>query len=187
MNIVLVAVLAWLALGLETGLKGTLAVELGSVVAAPSFVLPLAVFIALCAPPVQALWACLALGLFMDLTAPQVLPGDTLVVIGPYAVGFFAAAQLVLALRGVVIRRHPLTVVMLSILAALVMQIVVTAMLTLRHVLTDHAMVWATSHELLGRLASAVVTGGTAFVMAIVLAPMAPLLGLPSGRGWTRR
>ena len=187
MNVVLAILLGWLALGLETGLKGTLAVHLGSYAAAPSFVLPLAVFIALCAPPQQATWACVTLGLFLDLTAPQALPGDSLVVIGPYAIGTFLACQFVLAVRGMVIRRHPLTVVMLSIVAAMIMQIAVTALLTLRGLVADHAMVWNPSHELVERLASALVTGASALVIAILVAPMAPLLGLPSGRGWTRR
>ncbi len=187
MNVMLVVVLGWLALGLEMGLKATLGIRMGSVVAAPSFVVPLAVFICLCAPPMQAAWACVALGLFMDLTSPVTLPGDSLVVLGPYALGFFAAGQLVLALRGVVIRRHPLSVVMLSIMAAAVMQIVVTASLTVRSMLTDQAMVWSAGHELLERLASAVVTGGTALVVAFLLAPMAPLLGLSAGRGSMRR
>lgn len=187
MNIMLVVVLGWLAIGLEMGLKATLGIRMGSVVAAPSFVLPLAVFICLCAPAMQAAWACLALGLVMDLTSPVTLPGDSLVVIGPYAMGFFAAGQLVLALRGVVIRRHPLAVVMLSIMAAAVMQIVVTGTLTIRSIVTDHAMVWSAGHELLERLASAVVTGGTALIIAVLLAPMAPLLGLQSGRSLARR
>jgi hypothetical protein len=187
MNIMLVTVLAWLALGLEMGLKATLGVQLGSVVAAPSFVLPLAVFITLCAPAAQASWACIALGLFLDLTSPLALPGDALVVIGPHAIGYFVACQLVLALRGLVIRRHPLAVVVLSIVAAGVMQIVVTAVLTLRSVLIDHAMIWSAKHEIMERLASALVTGGTALVVAIVLAPMAPLLGLPAARSWVRR
>lgn len=186
MNLVLVAVLGWLAMGFETGLKGTLAVRLGSVTAAPSFVLPLAVFIALCAPPMQAMWVCLALGLLMDLTAPQMTVGDDLVVIGPYALGFAAACQLVLAMRGVVIRRHPLAVVMLSILAAAVMQIVVTAIFTARHAMGDQ-IIWNPSQELMARLLSAVATGATALVIAVLLSPMAPLLGLPSGRGWVRR
>jgi hypothetical protein len=187
MNIMLVTVLTWLALGLEMGLKSTLGVRLGSVVAAPSFVLPLAVFIALCAPAMQASWACLVLGLFMDLTSPVALPGDSLVVIGPHAIGYFLACQFVLAIRGVVIRRHPLAVVVLSIVAAGIMQIAVTASLTLRAVLIDQAMIWSAKHEIVERLASAVVTGGTAFVVAIILAPMAPLLGLPAARSWVKR
>ncbi len=187
MNFALVAVLAWLALGLETGLKGTLAINVSRLAAAPGFVLPLAVFITLCAPPAQAAWVCLTLGLLMDLTAPQTLPGDSLVVIGPYALGFLAACQTVLALRGVVLRRHPLTVVMLSIVAGIVMQIVVTSLLSLRHLTTDPAMVWHPSQELAARLASAVVTGASAFFVALALAPMAPLLGLQVSRGWPRR
>jgi hypothetical protein len=186
MNVLLVMVLGWLALGLETGLKSTLSLRWGMVTAAPSFVLPLAVFIALCAPPVQATWACLILGLFLDLTAPQPTYTGELVVIGPYAIGLVIACQLVLALRGLVMRRNPLTVVLLSVLAGVVMQIVVTAFFTARAAVGDE-IVWHTSHELLGRLVSAGITGGTAFVIAILLSPMAPLLGMPVQRSWIKR
>lgn len=186
MNVILVAVLGWLAIGLEMGLKGTLSLQFGSATAAPSFVLPLAVFIALCAPAMQATWTCLILGAFLDLTAPQAMAGENITVLGPYAVGLVLACQFVLGIRGLVIRRHPLAVVMLSAIAAAIMHITVTAFFTVRAILGD-PLVWNTSQELLGRLISAGLTCVTAFFIALTLAPLAPLLGLAAGRGWVRR
>jgi hypothetical protein len=186
MNVLLVAVLGWLAIGLEMGLKGTLSMQFGAASAAPSFVIPLAVFIALCAPAMQAVWACLILGAFLDLTAPQAIAGENITVLGPYAVGMAIACQFVLSIRGLVIRRHPLAVVMLSMIAAAIMHIVVVAFFTLRDICGD-PVVWHTTQELLGRFISAGLTSITAFFIALALGPMAPLLGLPAGRGWVRR
>jgi cell shape-determining protein MreD len=181
MNAVLVALLAWLALGFEAGLKHTLAIPWGKLQAAPGFVLPLAVIIALCAPGIQALWACMVLGLMMDLTSPQPLVAGQIVVLGPHALGFLVAGQFVLAVRGLVLRRNPFTVVVLSVIAGCIMQIVVTALLTV-HAALDSTQ-WGAGAELGSRLLGAVVTGGTALLVALLVLPMAPLLGYSTGPG----
>jgi hypothetical protein len=148
--------------------------------AAPSFVVPLATMIALCAPTMPALWSCLLLGLALDLTAPQSGAGGNVFVLGPHAIGLLIAGQFVVAVRGLVIRRNPLTVVVLSISAAAIMEIVATAFLTARSMYDP--IVWHASEQLGGRLISAFLTGGTAFVMAFVILPIAPMLGLPALR-----
>jgi hypothetical protein len=188
MNVLMVVLLGWMCVGLETGLKQTLMVRMITE-AAPSFVVPLVVVIALCAPPLQTLWACLALGLMLDLTAPLNLAagGQGLVyVMGPHAVGLALGAQFVLAVRGVVIRRNPISVVVLSMGAAAISGIVVTAMLTARHLYDPIA--WNPTSQLMSQLFSAVLTGGTAFAMSFVLLPLSPMLGLlASPRPWGRR
>jgi cell shape-determining protein MreD len=181
MSPVLVALLGWLALGFEAGLKHTLAIPWGKLEAAPGFVLPLAVVIALLAPGVQAMWACLLLGLMMDLTSPQPLVTGQIVVLGPHALGFLVAGQFVLAVRGLVLRRNPFTVVVLSVIAGCIMEIVVTALLTV-HAAIDRTQ-WGAGSELGSRLLGAVVTGGTALLVALLVLPMAPLLGYSSGPG----
>jgi hypothetical protein len=178
-NPLLLILLGWLMLGLETGLKDTLSVNIGNIVGAPSFVIPLAIFVALCAPPIPALWACLILGLFLDLTSPQPTTTGMLTVIGPYALGLLVAGQFVLVVRSVVLRRHPLTLVVLSIAGAVVMHIVVTALFTVRGLMGD-AILFEPTAELLGRLLSAILTGGAAFVLALVFMPLAPLMGMPA-------
>lgn len=177
MNALLAVLLGWVALGLENGLKQTFSLRLSeTVVSAPSFVIPVAAFIAICAPAHQALWACLALGLGMDLTALR----DGPVVIGPYAVGLALGCQLVLALRGLMIRRNPLTLVVLSVLMGLVCQVWVTAVFTARRVV-DHQTEWHATAELASRIGSAVLTGGSALALSLLLLPLAPLLGLAGG------
>jgi hypothetical protein len=186
MNPLLVVLLGWLCVGLEAGLKTSLMVRMG-VAASPSFVVPLAVVIALCAPPLPTLWSCLLLGLMLDFTAPLDLAGGAghVHALGPHAIGLALAGQFVLAVRGVVIRRNPISVVVLSIGAAAISEIVVTAVLTARHVYDP--IVWHPTAELMSRLLGAVLTGGTALVLSLVLLPLSPMLGLQASRQWVRR
>lgn len=182
----LVTVLGWLCLGLETGLKSTLAFRFGPVTAAPSFVVPLAVFVGVCATPFQVLWTCLGLGLAMDLLSPMDAgPSSTITVAGPHALGLLIAGQFVLLTRGLMIRRNPLTIVALSIPAAFLMHIVVVAFFTFRQFYSPLPN-WSTSAELGNRLWSSVLTGGSALVLSILLMPTAPALGLPLAHGRRR-
>lgn len=184
---VLVAVLAWLCLGLETGLKGTLAFRVDTLMAAPSFVVPLAVFVGVCAAPYQVLWTCLGLGLAMDLLAPVDLGGGggVITVAGPHAIGMLLAGQFVLLTRGLMIRRNPLTIVALSIPAAMIMHIVVVAFFTLRQFYSPLPG-WSTTGELATRFFASVLTGGSALVLSVLLMPLAPALGLQLAHGRRR-
>jgi hypothetical protein len=186
-NPFLIVLLGWLCVGLEAGVRSALVVRLGSVaVGSPSFVVPLVTVIALCAPPLPTLWACMGIGLLVDLTSPvPVGPNLNTFIIGPNALGLAVAAQFVLAVRGVVIRRNPISVVVLSAAAAAISGIVVTALLTARH-LYDPIVIRPTE-ELMSRLFSALLTCGTAFVMSFILLPMSPMLGLLAPRNWVRR
>lgn len=178
---VLVAVLGWLCLGLEAGLRGILSIPVGSTAAAPSFAIPLMVFICICAQPTQALWSALALGLAMDLIWQHPTAGEPLTVIGPNAVGFFIAAQFILAVRGLVIRRNPLTAAALSIPAAAIVNIVVVAILTARY-LWSPALAWAPTSELGARMLGALLTGVTGLVLGVLLMPLGPALGMTTGQ-----
>lgn len=183
---ILAALLGWLALGLETALKQDVRFSVGALSAAPSYVVPLAVFIAICATPSQTLWVCLLLGLGLDLTSPHALgPADQITVAGPHAIGLLLAGQFVLVTRGLVIRRNPLTVVVLSIPAALLMHIVVVAFFTLRQFYTPLPD-WSATAQLGARLFSSILTGGSALVLSILLMPLAPALGLQATHGRRR-
>jgi fucose 4-O-acetylase-like acetyltransferase len=177
------AVFAWLLLGLEAGFKDVL--QLGSSGIAPSFVIPFAVFIALTAPPTAAVWACLILGLGLDLTtAVPVREGaiGSPTLVGPYALGLALAAQLVLAIRGMLMRHNPLTMGAISFLASCLLYLVVAAMLAVRILLPYRdPIAMHTWSELLGRLGSATYTGILAVLMALALFKLAPLFGLHTG------
>lgn len=164
------AIVSWLAFGLEIGLRPLLSPGQGNV--APSFVIPVLVYVALWAPARTALWAGLTLGLAADLTsAVDLSPIGAATVVGPHAIGYLLAAQLVIAARAVVIGRRPVTLVVLSILASLVAGIVVVALLTIRGFYDP--IVWSPGSQLGFRTLSALYTGLTALAMYLVLTPLA--------------
>lgn len=120
------ALALWVVLGLELGLRSVLRV--GDTGVAPSFVLPLVVFVGLYAPARVTTVAALVAGLLIDLTSPVTLPGGaTAVVPGPNALGMVLAGQLVLGARGLVFLNSPVTLIVLTPLAGVVWQIAVTA------------------------------------------------------------
>lgn len=178
MNALVFAVFAWIALGLERGLKPTLQIGPGQI--APSFVAILAVYVAASATPRAAQWACLALGLLVDLTSPMPR-GDagTLTVVGPNALGAFLAAHLTLSMRGLMFRQNPLSLGFLTVLGMGIWQAVVTGVFTLRHVFGD-PVEWHATSQVLGRMGASVYTALLALPLALALMPAGSLLGFPS-------
>lgn len=180
MNWPFFALLTWILFGLELGFRDAL--RLGPTPIAPSFVIPFLVFVSISAPPNTLRLAALVLGLITDLTFPIELRdgGPAATIVGPYALGYLLASQLVLTLRAMMIRRNPLTVAFLSVLAAAVAQIVVVTMFTTRSVFGD-PIDWHPTHELLTRLGSALTCSVSGLVLSFVLLPLAPMLGLNIG------
>lgn len=187
MNWLMLGIVAWVMLGLEKGLRG--AMELGSSGIAPSFVLVLATYIALLAPSGTALWACVALGLLVDLTnTVDLASGGSAVIAGPYALGYVLAGQLVLTMRGVMMGRNPLALGFLALLASIVCHLVVVAIFAVRGLLVDE-VTWGAAGQLGPRLGSSLYTGALAVALALVLFPMSGALGLtgPQARRFARR
>jgi hypothetical protein len=99
----------------------------------PSFCAVLAVFIALSAPRITALWGCFALGLLLDLSTPYTADGNRIVwLVGPYALGLLAGGWLVVRGRTVVFRRRALTIGVLTLGFLLVAQAMIVVLLVLR-------------------------------------------------------
>ena len=174
MSWVVFTVGAWIMLGCELGLKDSLG--LGSSGIAPSFLAIYAVYIACSAPPRAAQWACLILGALADLTTPQahLATGSNFFCLGPNALGALLACQFVLAVRGLMFRRNPLTLGFLACVGFGLWQIVATAIFSVRHV-TMHATDWSPSHELWVRIASALYTGVAAVPVSLLLILLMPL------------
>lgn len=178
MNIFLLALLAWVALGLEMALPPVL--DAGGSGVQPSFLIPLLVFIALHADTRPTLWAAIVLGLLVDLLQPVALvDGGSVVIPGPHALGFFLAAYMTLSLRGMVVRRNPLTVLILSILGSVAVAMVVIAFMTLRS-LFDPSLAWRGATELMPALLSALYTGLAALLMSVPLFALTPFFGFPN-------
>ena len=129
----------------------------------PSTTATLVVFVALFAPRSVALWAGLAAGLLMDLSIPAAAAGDrSLVVPGPYAIGFVFGTQLVLLLRSMVFRRNPIAVGLLTTPFLIAVSLAWMAIWLIRGLDADSILPWAGGHalsELFSRLVWAVMSG----------------------------
>lgn len=167
MNPITVALAVYLFWGFDAALRGPLA--LGNTAATPSFMMVLLVFLAVHGPVKTVPWVGLALGLCVDLlVARPIYEAQAIAtIIGPNAIGFFAASHAVLALRGLMLRRNPFAFLFLCAAGTMLAQLVVVAIMTLRSLL-DTAMPAAPSAELLARAGSAVYTG----VISLVLGPL---------------
>lgn len=99
----------------------------------PSFCAVLAVFVALSAPRLAALWGCFVLGLLLDLSTPYTADGNRIVwLVGPYALGLLAGGWLVVRGRTMVFRRRALTIGVMTVGCLLVAQAVIVVLLVLR-------------------------------------------------------
>lgn len=177
MNWLLFAIVTWFVLGLELALRDLLQIGPGGI--APSFMLAWAVFVAMWAPSRAAVGACMLLGLLVDLTGPRLVQGVPRVIAGPHALGYVLACALVLNMRGAVMRRNPVSLIVLTILAGVVSSIVVVFLHSVRDLYDPFA--WKPVSELLVSLASALYSGASGAVLSIVLFAMLPLFAFPAG------
>lgn len=131
MNWVVFLIAAWLLTGVQLGMRAFLP---GSGEIAPLLTVSMLVFAGLTAPHRHALWASVVLGLIADLTnATSLTEGRAaLTLIGPNVLAYVLACQLVLAARGIVIPRHPLTHGVLGLCSALIIAILTAAIFMAR-------------------------------------------------------
>lgn len=181
MNWVVFAIVAWVLFGCQVGLRDVL--QLGDSSIAPSFVIPLLIFVALWARQGTALVAALLIGVMLDLihTWPTER-GQDIVILGPWAFGCMLAAYTTLNLRTMMFRKSIITIAILCIIGAAIAQIFGLALLTVRSTYDDIVLPSAAA-ELWPRLASAVYTGATALLIAPVLQFISPWLGMRRASG----
>jgi len=128
MNWIVFAFISYFFLGMDAGLCGFFEVHVGTHEVSPSFVLILITFIAFMAPTLPALWAGLILGLLLDLTGNY----SGAVVIGPYALGSVLGVALILQIRSIIYRRHPLTLTLLTFSGGMLMQLLAIFLISVR-------------------------------------------------------
>lgn len=192
MNGFAAAIVGYICIVLDLVLREALKIgPAGSAGAAPSFVLPFVVFVALYSPQLTALWTALIMGLIIDLLTPR--GAEAIVVAGPHALGFAAAAYFVLTVRSMLVRRNPLVLVVLSVVGMAIAQLVVVSLLSFRAFYPD-PVTWRPLRELTDRMVASFYTAGSALVLSVVLWPLIPLMGFadPQARrgvvgGQTRR
>lgn len=187
MNWLVFAIVGWVMFGLELGMADAL--QLGVSGIAPSFVMILLVVVAASTPRNTAIWAAIAIGLFLDLThkAPSPAGARPIIVIGPYVLACLMAAYTVLTMRAMVFRRNVLAMAFLSMFGAAMAGVVVTAVYAVRHFYDGQHIEIHALPELGRRLASAVYTGAIAIVVAPALQWLAPLFGFPQAGSRERR
>jgi cell shape-determining protein MreD len=175
MNWPVAALLLYLALAVELGVRGSLTIA-GS--AAPSVVMALVVCVAAYAPLVPLLWFAFIAGLLLDVTTPfaPIGAGESIVIIGPRALGFLAAGALVYVLRGFLFVRNSVTITVLGITVAAAAAIVGQLLLEARSI-TDPEVVLARP-TLIGVLLSSLYTGFPTLLLAMVWRWIMPWLGL---------
>ncbi len=175
MNWIVFAVLAWIFLGMEQGLRQAL--QVGSWDIAPSFVLILLVFVSLWAKPIHALWAALFLGVSLDmLNLVPTKSGETIAILGPWALACMLTAYTVLNFRVLMFRRNPLSIAFLCTVGGAISGVLVLAILSLRAYYDDILLVSA-SADLGRRLLTALYTGVLALPLGPALHWIGPWLG----------
>ncbi|MBS0192503.1 MAG: hypothetical protein U0573_07665 [Phycisphaerales bacterium] len=185
MNLIAVAVAGYVAFSLELGLRNSFAIGGGI---APSFVFVLCTILAIGAPGSLVLWICLVFGVLTDLTWPhEVLSGEPVTIVGPYAIGYLIAGQFILALRSQIIKRNPLSVGFMCMTGYFVAQTVVVAIYTFRWIYTP-TMPWEPTHQLLQRVLAAVYTGILGVLIGFLAQALSAALGIqpPQQRRSTR-
>ncbi|MGD9693176.1 MAG: hypothetical protein AB7G17_10335 [Phycisphaerales bacterium] len=167
------AIVAWALLGLEVGFKDALQVGAGPV--APSFVMALVVFVALHAPALTAAAAGLVIGLALDLTHAHQFMGapQTVVIVGPYAIGCMCGAYAVVAMRSIVMRHNPLTFAFLTVMGAMIMHVVVSALMEARSIYD--VITFDAGPELMARVWISLYTGVVAVPLGWLLQKSEPV------------
>ncbi len=169
--------LGYLLLALEAPVREAL--RLGPTHAAPSLVFPLIVFVALMASTNAALWMAFLVGLAVDLTTLRA-PG-AVIVAGPHALGYIAAAYMIITLRPMVMRKNPITLVVLSVAGEGLAALVVVALFAIRRALWHGD--WADNFfdslltELGQRWIGCCFTGIAAVALCALFFPLIPWFG----------
>lgn len=175
MNWFAFALATWVIFGLELALRPIF--DAGSGGVHPSMVAPLLAFVAMNAPRKHTLWAAIILGVVMDLLSPMIrTDGGSAVIMGPNALGFLLAAHFILAVRGMLIRRNPLTLVVMAMAASAIAQVIVIAVFTARD-MTHTPLVWYATDQLVQRSLSSLYTGISALLLSFVFFAAAPMFG----------
>ena len=151
----------------------------------PSFCGLLAVFVALWAPRMPALWACFILGMLLDLSLPLTVGSDRVFyLVGPHALGYVAGGWLVIKGKAMVFRQRPLTMGVMTFGFLLVMHLVVVILYQIRVWHPGQAVCWtdgSVGGALFRRALGALYSGLFAIPIGWLLVKSMPLWGFEAG------
>lgn len=179
MNWIVFALLAYVTMAAQLGL-GTL-VELDSRfgLLQPRLELIALVAAAMAAPSRPAIAACVGLGLAVDLVTPH---AGGAIVVGPYALGFAAAAVIVVQLRAALMRGHPLSIVLCVLAAGVAVGLVDAGVWSIRAGIYGRPPGFTGLGYLTDQLLGVVYTAAIALPLAWPLRRLMPrLAGHPTG------
>ncbi|MBI1368913.1 MAG: hypothetical protein GC162_09705 [Planctomycetes bacterium] len=174
------AIFAYLLLGIEVSVSDVLSIptKFGPVV--PHFMLILAVFVGLAAPTGVVLASSLIIGGLIDLTTTWPLPGDHgLTLLGPHALAYLVGGYVLLQVRPMLFREHPLTVAAMMLVAGVAVELIVVAVFTIRAWYEPLAG-WSATSELVIRAIGLFYSAFVGFILAIPLCRLTPLFGFTS-------
>ena len=166
-------VITFVLLILELGLESLLSIYGWT----PSFMLILAVFVALSAPKQTALWAAMIIGLLVDLASP-LSHSQELVLIGPACIGFVAGAFITIELRGLLFRNSPIAPAVMVLGVGVLVHLIIVAVITSRGFVWSQFGVpldWSLTQELVDRFFSLLYTALLAVPLGMGLVQLDPL------------
>jgi len=164
------------------------ALELGG--ATPSAVAVLATFAILLASRDTAWFAGVVAGLAVDLSSPLPWDGRMVVVLGPWAIGFAFGAQLLLTIRGSLVRRNPLTIAVACFVMLMAATVVWCAVWSLRAWLPASVPPWggeSVMRAMAERSRWALWSGVVALPLGWLLLRTVPIWSFPGVAGRTLR
>ena len=175
-NWITFAITAYICLALELGLRTLLLLpSSGAGLVAPSFMLVLAVFVALMAPAATVPWAMLVLGALVDLTSTTV-PGGP--ILGPAALGYLLGGWAVLQFRSMVFRESVLTVLVTTFVAGVFIQLTIVFLLAMRGPITGEPIPgFSAADQLVHRFLELMYTVVFAIPLGFVLLRLMPAFG----------
>lgn len=180
MNALAIAVMGYLLVALENALRVPLGLDASGV--APHFAIVLVAFVAMHGQGLGIYWTALVLGAAIDLSSVRASADGLGIVgmLGPHAVGYVMAAYAVVSIRGVMMRRSPLALPFLSLVASALAALAATFLLMVRSWL-DRELLFDLWGALGGEIGSAVYTAVIAFALAPLLRAAQGIMGLEDG------
>ena len=169
-------ILAYLLIGLQTSLAPLLRIDF----VAPNLLMILAVYIALHTSGTTASYACLLLGLAVDLTTPYPLADGVrdAAILGPNMIGFVFGGWIVLQLRNLVYRDSPVGIAVVVFLAGVFIHLFCTVLLTVRGLpwlLNQPIPNWSAADELVRRFFELLYTAGVAIPLGYFFSKLCPV------------
>lgn len=186
----------FVALVFDTALSEALSIDSQGWNIRPSALPAVAVFVALSAPRLTTLWACLLLGLLVDLNHPVSFEGgtDSVHLVGPFALGYVFSGYFICQLRASVFRRRILTIAVLTVAFAFMAAVVAVSCGVIRSWLplglVGSRVLWPSipaGSELVRQFFCALYSGLLAWPLGWLLGRSASLWGFHSGartRSW---